>query len=75
MNYDNKKLCSRQNGGIDIVKITGNVAKWEIANAIQNYNGTEICSYYNTMLPFRHCYHVNDNECDIKEFCKIVEKV
>lgn len=24
------------------------------------------------MLPFENCYHVNDDECNIKEFCDFV---
>lgn len=55
-----------------MIKITGKSGKSEIANAIQKYNGAEIYSYYNTLLPFENCYHVNDDECSIKEFCKFV---
>lgn len=55
-----------------MIKITGKTRKSEIANAIQEYNGSEIYSYYNTMLPFEHCYHVNDDECSVKEFCDFV---
>ena len=38
---------------------------WKI---LQKYNGAEIYSYYNTMLPFESCYHVNDDECSVIEF-------
>ena len=55
-----------------MIKITGKTRKSEIANAIQEYNGSEIYSYYNTMLPFEHCYHVNDDEYSVKEFCDFV---
>lgn len=55
-----------------MIKITGNVMKSEIANAIQKYNGAVIYSYYNTLLPFENCYHVNDDECSVKEFCNFV---
>ena len=59
-----------------MIKITGKTNKSEIANAIQKYNGSEIYSYYNTMLPFESCYHVNDDECNVVEFCDfIVENV
>lgn len=34
-----------------MIKITGKTGKSEIASAIQKYNGAEIYSYYNTMLP------------------------
>ena len=39
-----------------MIKIIGKTGKSEIANAIQKYNGAEIYSYYNTMLPFEHCF-------------------
>lgn len=55
-----------------MIKIVGKTGKSEIANAIQKYNGAEIYSYYNTMLPFEHCYHVNDDECSVIEFCDFV---
>ena len=55
-----------------MIKIVGKTGKSEIANAIQKYNGSEIYSYYNTMLPFEHCYHVNDDECSVIEFCDFV---
>lgn len=48
-----------------MIKITGKSGKSEIANAIQKYNGAEIYSYYNTMLPFENCYHINDDECSV----------
>lgn len=55
-----------------MIKIIGKTGKSEIANAIQKYNGAEIYSYYNTMLPFEHCYHVNDDECNVVEFCDFI---
>ena len=55
-----------------MVKITGKANKSEIASAIQKYNGAEIYSYYNIMLPFENCYHVNDDECSIEEFCNFI---
>ena len=55
-----------------MIKIIGKSGKSEIANAIQKYNGAVIYSYYNTLPPFENCYHVNDNECSIKEFCDFV---
>ena len=55
-----------------MVKITGKANKSEIASAIQKYNGSEIYSYYNMMLPFENCYHVNDDECSIEEFCNFI---
>lgn len=55
-----------------MIKITGKTGKSEIASAIQKYNGAEIYSYYNMMLPFENCYHVNDDECSIEEFCNFI---
>ena len=55
-----------------MVKITGKANKSEIASAIQKYNGSEIYSHYNMMLPFENCYHVNDDECSIEEFCNFI---
>lgn len=55
-----------------MIKITGKSGKSEIANAIQKYNGSIIYSYYNTLLPFEDCYHVNDDKCSVKEFCDFV---
>lgn len=57
-----------------MIKVTGKTMKSEIANAIQKYNGAEIYSYYNAMLPFTHCYHINNDACDIKKFCDLVEE-
>ena len=55
-----------------MIKITGKTGKSEIANAIQKYNGAVIYSYYNTMLPFERCYHINNDECSVVEFCDFV---
>lgn len=55
-----------------MIKITGKTNKSEIANAIQKYNGAVIYSYYNTLLPFENCYHVNDDEYSVIEFCDFV---
>ena len=55
-----------------MIKITGKTRKSEIANAIQEYNGSEIYSYYNIMLPFENCYHINDDECSVTEFCDFI---
>lgn len=53
-----------------MIKISGESGKSEIANAIQKYNGAVIYSYYNELLPFENCWHVNSNEYSIKEFCE-----
>ncbi len=55
-----------------MIKITGKSGKSEIANAIQKYNGAEIYSYYNMMLSFENCYHINDDEYSVEEFCDFV---
>ena len=56
----------------NMIKITGKSGKSEIANAIQKYNGAEIYSYYNMMLSFENCYHINDDEYSVEEFCDFV---
>ena len=55
-----------------MLKVTGNVMKSEIANAIQKYNGAMIYSYYNMMIPFENCYYINDDECSVIEFCDFI---
>lgn len=55
-----------------MIKIIGKSGKSEIASAIQKYNGAEIYSYYNMMLPFEDCYHINDDECNVIEFCDFI---
>lgn len=53
-----------------MIKVTGNAMKSEIANAIQKYNGAVIYSYYNELLSFENCWHVNSDEYSVKEFCE-----
>lgn len=54
-----------------MIKVTGNVMKSEIANAIQHYNKAPIYSYGND-LPFTECYHVNKNHVTVQEFCNFI---
>lgn len=55
-----------------MIKISGKSGKSEIANAIQKYNGAVIYSYYNTSLPFKNCYHANNDEYSVEGFCDFV---
>lgn len=52
-----------------MIKVTGNVMKSEIANAIQKYNGAMIYSYGDCLPPFTECFHVNSNDATVQEFC------
>lgn len=54
-----------------MIKVTGNVMKSEIANAIQQYNKAQIYSYGDN-LPFTECYYVDRNECTAQEFCDFI---
>ena len=53
-----------------MIKITGKAMKFEIANAIQQYNGAKIFSYDNYLPPFVDCWHVNSDEYSVDEFCE-----
>ena len=55
-----------------MIKVTGKAMKSEIANAIQKYNGAEIYSYSDDLLPFENCWYVNSSKYSIKEFCESV---
>ena len=55
-----------------MIKISGNVGKSIIADAIKNYNNARIYSYDTDIVPSLESYHVQSDECDIKEFCKFV---
>lgn len=57
-----------------MIKVTGNVMKSEIANAIQKYNGAMIYSYGDCLPPFTECFHVNSNDATVQEFCKYILK-
>ena len=55
-----------------MIKVTGNVMKSEIANAIQHYNKAPIYAYCEYLPPFTECYYVDRNECTVQEFCGFV---
>lgn len=52
-----------------MIKVTGNVMKSEIANAIQHYNKAPIYAYCEYLPPFTECYYVDRNEGTVQEFC------
>lgn len=52
--------------------VKGNVGKSIIADAIKKYNNARIYSYDTDIIPSLESYHVNLNECNVKEFCKFV---
>lgn len=55
-----------------MIRVTGNIMKSEIANAIQKYNGAIIYSYGDYLPPFTECYHADKCDGGIKEFCDFV---
>lgn len=55
-----------------MLKLTGNVGKSVIADAIKKYNNARIYSYDKDLIPVMDSYHVDTNECSVKEFCKFV---
>lgn len=52
-----------------MIKVTGNVMKSEIANAIQHYNKAPIYAYCDDLPQFTECYHVEKRDATIQEFC------
>ena len=52
--------------------VKGIVGKSIIADAIKKYNNARIYSYDSDIIPSLESYHVNTDECDVKEFCKFV---
>lgn len=55
-----------------MLKLTGNVGKSVIVDAIQKYNNARVYSYDKELIPVMESYHVNSDECSIKEFCDFV---
>ena len=55
-----------------MLKLTGNVGKSIIVDAIQKYNNARIYSYDRELIPVLESYHVNSDECSVEEFCKFV---
>lgn len=55
-----------------MLKLTGNVGKSVIADAIKKYNNARVYSYDKESIPIMESYHINSDECNIKEFCKYI---
>ena len=52
--------------------VKGRVGKSVVADAIKKYNNARIYSYDTNLIPSLESYHVQSDECNIKEFCKFV---
>lgn len=55
-----------------MLQVIGDVGKSVVADAIKKYNNARIYSYDTDIVPSLESYHVQSDECDIKEFCKFV---
>ena len=55
-----------------MLRLTGNVGKSVIVDAIKKYNNARIYSYDKELIPVMESYHINSDECGIKEFCEYV---
>lgn len=55
-----------------MLKLTSNVGKSVIADAIKQYNNARIYSYDKELIPVLDSYHVDSDECSVKEFCEFV---
>ena len=55
-----------------MIKILGNVGKSIIVDAIKKYNNARVYSYDKELIPIMESYHINSDECGIKEFCEYV---
>ena len=55
-----------------MIKISGNVGKSIIVDAIKKYNNARVYSYDKELIPVMESYHVNSDECNIKEFCEYI---
>ena len=55
-----------------MIKISGNVGKSIIVDAIKKYNDARVYSYDKELIPVMESYHVNSDECSIKEFCEYI---
>ena len=53
-----------------MLKLTGNVGKSVIVDAIKKYNNARVYSYDKELIPVMESYHINSDECGIKEFCE-----
>ena len=55
-----------------MIKISGNVGKSVIVDAIKKYNNARVYSYDKELIPVMENYHINSDECGIKEFCEYI---
>ena len=55
-----------------MIKISGNVGKSIIVDAIKKYNNARVYSYDKELIPVMESYHVNSDKCSIKEFCEYI---
>ena len=55
-----------------MLKLTGNVGKSIVVDAIKKYNNARLYSYDRELIPILESYHVNSDECNVEEFCKFV---
>ena len=55
-----------------MLKLTGNVGKSVIVDAIKKCNNARVYSYDKELIPAMESYHINSDECGIKEFCEYV---
>ena len=55
-----------------MLKLTGNIGKSVIVDAIKKYNDARVYSYDKELIPVMESYHVNSDECSIKEFCEYI---
>ena len=55
-----------------MIKISGNVGKSVIVDAIKKYNNAKVYSYDKELIPVMESYHVNSDECSVKEFCEYI---
>ena len=55
-----------------MIKISGNVGKSIIVDAIKKYNNARVYSYDKELILVMESYHINSDECGIKEFCEYV---
>ena len=55
-----------------MLKLIGNVGKSVIVDAIKKYNNVRVYSYDKELIPVMESYHINSDECGIKEFCEYI---
>ena len=55
-----------------MLKLTGNVGKSVIVDSIKKYNNARVYSYDKELIPVMESYHINSDECSVKEFCEYI---